>query len=48
MANSLYFYDLETSGIDPKQARVMQFAGQRVDLDLNAIGEPHNIIIALN
>ena len=25
----------------------MQFAGQRTDLDLNPIGEPHNILIAL-
>ena len=48
MANSFYFYDLETSGINPQQARVMQFAGQRVDLDLNKIGEPHNILIAMS
>jgi len=48
MVNSFYFYDLETSGINPQQARVMQFAGQRVDLDLNTIGEPHNIIIAMS
>ncbi len=47
MANSFYFYDLETSGIKPRQSRVMQFAGQRTDLDLNPIGEPHNILIAL-
>jgi exodeoxyribonuclease-1 len=26
----------------------MQFAGQRTDLDLNPMGEPHNIIIALS
>lgn len=26
----------------------MQFAGQRTDLDLNPIGEPHNILIALS
>jgi exodeoxyribonuclease-1 len=48
MANSFYFYDLETSGINPQQARVMQFAGQRVDLDLNSLGEPHNILIAMS
>ncbi|RTK95365.1 exodeoxyribonuclease I [Candidatus Saccharibacteria bacterium] len=48
MADSLYFYDLETSGINPRESRVMQFAGQRTDLDLNPIGEPHNILITLS
>lgn len=47
MADSLYFYDLETTGVNPRSGRIMQFAGQRTDLDLNPIGEPHNIIIAL-
>lgn len=47
MAASFFFYDLETSGFDPKSARIMQFAGQRVDLELNAIGEPVNILIKL-
>lgn len=45
---SFYFYDLETSGISAKDARVMQFAGQRTDMDLKPIGEPHNIIIRLS
>lgn len=48
MADSLYFYDLETSGISPRDARIMQFAGQRVDLDLRHIGEPDNIIVRLS
>lgn len=48
MADSFYFYDLETSGINPRSARIMQFAGQRTDLDLNPLGEPHNILIALS
>lgn len=48
MASSLYFYDLETSGINPRTARVMQFAGQRVDMDLNPVGEPHNYFIRLS
>jgi exodeoxyribonuclease-1 len=48
MAHSFYFYDLETSGINPRESRIMQFAGQRTDLDLNPIGEPHNILIALS
>lgn len=47
MTTSLYFYDLETSGFNPRSDRIMQFAGQRVDLDLNPIGEPDNILISL-
>ena len=47
MAASFFFYDLETSGFDPKRARIMQFAGQRTDLELEPIGEPVNILITL-
>lgn len=47
MPANLFFYDLETSGFDPKFQRIMQFAGQRTDLDLNPIGEPTNILIRL-
>src|ERR1039458_9291786 len=47
MAASFFFYDLETSGIDPRSARIMQFAGQRTDLALKPIGEPVNHLIAL-
>lgn len=47
MASSYYFYDLETSGIDAKWHRIMQFAGQRTDLDFNPIGEPDNIMVRL-
>lgn len=46
-ATSFFFYDLETSGIDGRKARIMQFAGQRTDLDLKPIGEPYNILIKL-
>lgn len=46
MSNSFYFYDLETSGFNPRDARIMQFAGQRTDINLNPIGEPHNLFIA--
>ncbi len=42
-----YFYDLETSGIDPKWQRIMQFAGIRTDENFNPIGEPHNILVTL-
>ena len=45
---NLFFYDLETSGIRPDSARIMQFAGQRVDLDLNPVGEPLNYLIRLS
>jgi len=48
MAASLFFYDLETSGFNPRAARVMQFAGQRTDLDLKPIGEPVNVLIKLS
>lgn len=47
MAASLYFYDLETSGINARSSRIMQFAGQRTDLQLRPIGEPDNILIKL-
>jgi exodeoxyribonuclease-1 len=48
MTESIFFYDLETSGLDPKEARIMQFAGQRTDLDLNLVGEPSNVLIKLS
>ncbi len=44
---TFYFYDLETSGINPRTARIMQFAGQRTDDRLQPIGEPDNIYIRL-
>lgn len=47
MAQSFFWYDLETSGINPRTQRVMQFAGQRTDLDLNPIDEPVNVLIKL-
>lgn len=47
MATSFFFYDLETSGFDPRRARIMQFAGQRTDMDLKPLGEPVNELIKL-
>ncbi len=44
---TFYFYDLETSGIDSRFDRIMQFAGQRTDANLQPIGEPHNILVKL-
>jgi exodeoxyribonuclease I len=45
---TFFFYDLETSGIDPKRQRIMQFAGQRTDMDFNLMGEPVNALVALS
>lgn len=47
MAKTIFFYDLETSGLDPRDDRIMQFAGQRTDLDLNPIGEPVNLLVKM-
>lgn len=47
MAHSFYFYDLETSGINARTSRIMQFAGQRTDMNLVPIAEPDNILIRL-
>jgi exodeoxyribonuclease-1 len=47
MAASFFFYDLETSGINPREQRIMQFAGQRTDMNLKSIGEPFDIIVQL-
>lgn len=47
MAASFFFYDLETSGLNPRSARIMQFAGQRTDLNLQPVGDPVNVLIKL-
>lgn len=44
---SFFFYDLETSGFDPRTQRIMQFAGQRTNMDLEPIGEPINVLVML-
>jgi exodeoxyribonuclease-1 len=48
MAKTFFFYDLETSGLSAQDARIMQFAGIRTDMDLNPIGEPYNLLVKLN
>ena len=48
MKQTFFFYDLETSGLSPREDRAMQFAGQRTDLELNPIGEPVDILIKLS
>lgn len=48
MAKTFLFYDLETSGLSARHQRIMQFGGQRTDLDLKPIGEPFNILVRLS
>lgn len=48
MSQTFLFYDLETSGLNPRSDRIMQFAGQRTDMNLKKIGEPINILVKLN
>ncbi len=44
---TFYFYDLETTGFNPRSGRIMQFGGQRTTLDLKPIGQPDNILIKI-
>ncbi len=48
MEQTFFFYDLETSGLNPREDRLMQFAGQRTDMDLNPIGDPVNLLVKLS
>jgi exodeoxyribonuclease-1 len=48
MSQTFFFYDLETSGLSGRHDRIMQFAGQRTDMELNPIGDPVNVLVALN
>ncbi|MDO4612405.1 MAG: exodeoxyribonuclease I [Candidatus Saccharibacteria bacterium] len=48
MNQSFFFYDLETSGLNPRADRIMQFAGQRTDMNLGPIGEPVNILVKIS
>lgn len=45
---TLFWYDLETTGINPREDRIMQFAGQRTDQALNPIGDPVNVLVRLS
>ena len=40
MANSIYWYDYETFGINPRLDRLAQFGGIRTDENLNIISDP--------
>lgn len=45
---TFFFYDLETSGLNPRFSRIMQFAGIRTDMDLKPIGDPINVFVKLS
>ncbi|MGZ6004937.1 MAG: exodeoxyribonuclease I [Candidatus Saccharimonadales bacterium] len=45
---TFYFYDLETTGFNPHEGRIMQFAGQRTDMQLKPIGKADNMLIKLS
>lgn len=47
MADSFFFYDLETTGFSARSGRIMQFAGQRTDMQLKPVGKPLNCLIKL-
>jgi exodeoxyribonuclease-1 len=48
MSFTYFFYDLETSGLNPREDRIMQFAGIRTDENFKPIGEPYNLLVKLN
>lgn len=45
---TFFFYDLETSGLNPARDRIMQFAGQRTSLVFEPIGEPVNLLVKMS
>lgn len=45
---NFFFYDLETSGLNSREDRIMQFAGQRTDINLKPMGDPVNILVKLS
>lgn len=47
MDKAFFFYDLETSGLNAREDRIMQFAGQRASMELEPIGEPVNILVKM-
>jgi exodeoxyribonuclease-1 len=48
MTDSLFWYDYETTGTNPKKDRPLQFAGVRTDLNFNIIDEPISIFCKLS
>ena len=47
MDKTFFFYDLETSGLNQRADRIMQFAGQRTTMELEPVGEPVNILVKM-
>jgi len=47
MTQSMYWYDLETSGTQPRWDRIVQFGGFRTDMDLNPIGDEYCTYVRL-
>ena len=47
MEQTFFFYDLETSGLDARADRIMQFAGRRTDMNLSPIGDPINVLVKM-
>ncbi|HEY0965240.1 MAG TPA: exonuclease domain-containing protein, partial [Candidatus Saccharimonadales bacterium] len=45
VSKTFFFYDLETSGLNPREDRIMQFAGIRTDENFEQVGEPYNILV---
>jgi exodeoxyribonuclease-1 len=45
MSASFFWYDLETTGTDPRSDRIIQFAGLRTDVDLNEIESPFSTYV---
>jgi exodeoxyribonuclease-1 len=48
MSLTYFFYDLETCGLNPREDRIMQFAGIRTDENFKPISEPYNLLVKLN
>lgn len=48
MSQTFFFYDLETSGLDARSDRIMQFGGIRTTMELDPIGKPYNFLVKLN
>ncbi|MBQ1528332.1 exodeoxyribonuclease I [Candidatus Saccharibacteria bacterium] len=44
---TFFFYDLETSGLSGSDDRIMQFAGQRTNYNLEPVGDPVNLLVKL-
>ncbi|MCP5179341.1 MAG: exodeoxyribonuclease I [Pseudomonadales bacterium] len=47
MSESFYWYDLETSGTDPRWDRIVQFAGLRTNANLEPLGDEFVTDVAL-